>query len=195
VADQPHTYGQDCPVCGDGRSGTRCDLSTYSARRVRFVLAHREAFNAAYLNPDKRAASNELERLNREYATLPPRHDCSCMCPNVRHGRMRCHECQRLDEQRPKGPDVAVEIGRGAMVHPPTPSPEILDLERAISVVGDGNPVAIAKYMSLNGTSMAPAPLPVVAPPAPPPTPIADTTCVCLGYQLGGAELCVHLAG
>ena len=92
-----HTYTKNCPHCGDGRRGTICDLSGYSARRIRFILAHREAFNAAYLDPNLSAASNELERLSREYITLPPRHDCSCRCPNEQRGRPRCMECVRLN--------------------------------------------------------------------------------------------------
>jgi hypothetical protein len=166
LSESAHTYGPDCPLCGDGRSGTRCDLSAYSVRRVRFLLAHRTAFEAAYLNSDKRAASHELVRLETEYRTLPPRHSCSCVCPNVTHGRLRCDECKRLEAQRPNGPDIGVELGHTAIVTPPMPSAMMLDLERAIAVIGIDNPVAIAKYMSLNGTSVA-ANIPPLAPPTP----------------------------
>jgi hypothetical protein len=99
-----HTYAKNCLHCGDGRTGTHCDLSGYSARRIRFILAHRDAFNAAYLDPNLSAASNELERLSREYITLPHRPDCSCRCPNEQRGRPRCMECVRLDAQRPSVP-------------------------------------------------------------------------------------------
>ena len=136
--------------------GTRCDLSGYTARRVRFILAHREAFNAAYLDPNRSAASNELERLSREYITLPPRHDCSCRCPNEQRGWPRCMECARLDTQRPKGPAVGVAIGRTSPVNAPMPSTLMLDLERALAVLGnDSGAHEIARYMSLNGTSVA----------------------------------------
>jgi hypothetical protein len=45
--------------CGDGRSGTRRDLSGYTTRRVKFIVAYREAFEAAYLNPRRAAPSDE----------------------------------------------------------------------------------------------------------------------------------------
>jgi hypothetical protein len=149
-----HTYTKNCLHCGDGRPGTICDLSGYSARRIRFILAHREAFNAAYLDPNLSAASNELERLSREYIELPPRHDCSCRCPNEQRGRPRCMECVRVDAQRPNGPSVGVEIGRTSPVTAPMPATMMLDLERALTVLGnDGDAHAIAaRYMSLNGT-------------------------------------------
>jgi hypothetical protein len=173
LSEPAHTYNDDCPHCGDGRSGTRCDLAAYSVRRIRFVLAHREGFNAAYLNPDKRSSSSELERLNREYQTLPPRHSCTCRCPreDLARGYPPCAECRRLRAQVPLQ-DIGVSIGRTAMVHPPTPSPLMLDLERAIAVVGIDNPSAIARYMTLNGTSMAAN----LRPPAAPSQPLEETT-------------------
>ena len=141
--------------------GTRCDLSGYTARRVRFILAHREAFNAAYLDPNRSAASNELERLSREYITLPPRHDCSCRCPNEQRGWPRCMECARLDAQRPKWPGVGVAIGRTSPVNAPMPSTLMLDLEHALTVLGnDSGAHAIARYMSINGTSVDVPPRP-----------------------------------
>jgi hypothetical protein len=109
-----HTYGADCPNCGDGRSGTRCDLGGYSPRRVQFLLAHREALETAYLNPSGAAASNELARLEREWRTLPPRHSCSCPRLNKRSGviEYHCWECRRLGEAIPRQ-DIAPEfVGR-----------------------------------------------------------------------------------
>jgi len=63
-------------------------------------------------------------------------------------------ECVRLDAQRPNGPDVGVEIGRTSPVTAPMPATLMLDLERALTVLGnDGDAHAIAaRYMSLNGT-------------------------------------------
>ena len=44
---------------GDGRSGTRRDLSGYTTRRVKFIVAYREAYEAAYLNPRRAAPSDQ----------------------------------------------------------------------------------------------------------------------------------------
>jgi hypothetical protein len=148
MSGSEHTYAKNCLHCGDDRPGTHCDLAGYSARRIRFILAHREAFNAAYLDPNLSAASNEVERLSREYIELPPRHDCSCRCPNEQRGRPRCMECVRLDAQRPNGAGVRSSVT--ALM----PATLMLDLERALAVLGnDGDAHAIAaRYMSLNGT-------------------------------------------
>src|SRR5207247_1459179 len=83
-------------------------------------------------NPSHAAASNELTRLAAEYRTLPPRHSCSCRCPNERRGYPRCSECRRLDDQRPRGPDVAISIGRTSPSTAPMPSTLMLDLARAL---------------------------------------------------------------
>jgi hypothetical protein len=149
-----HTYAKNCLHCGNGRPGTHSDLSGYSARRIRFILAHREAFNAAYLDPNVSAASHELERLSREYVTLPPRHDCSCRCPNEQRGRPQCMECVRLDAQRPNRPDVGVETGRTLPLIAPMPATLMLDLERALTVLGNdaGAHALAARNVSLNGT-------------------------------------------
>ncbi len=69
VSVPSHTFGADCPHCGDGAAGVRCDLRGYSPRRVRFILAHCEAYEAAYFNPGRSAASHEQERLEREFRT------------------------------------------------------------------------------------------------------------------------------
>ena len=150
-----HTFGPDCLCCGDGRSGTRCDHFSYSPRRVRFILAHREAYDAAHFNSNRAAASNELARLEREYRTLPPRHSCSCPRMNPRTGIVdhHCLECRRLAEEIPKQ-DVAVEIGRGTPPGSRVPMPLMLDLARAEAVLGKtDDAVTIARYMSLDGAA------------------------------------------
>lgn len=132
-----HTFGQRidgvdmCPLC-PGEHGGRgpCDLRRYSARLRRFIMVphHFEAFHAAYLNPDRRSASNELARLAREFQTLPPRHDCWCWCPREdgARGYPACAECLRL--RRDQKPQEAPEFGRTAAVHAPMPDTTLLDL-------------------------------------------------------------------
>jgi hypothetical protein len=159
VAGGPvHSFSDDCRHCGDGRSGTRCDLSGYSARLVKFVLAHRESYEAAYLNPTGHTASNELARLEREYRTLPPRHSCSCAHMNQRTGitEYHCLECKRIGEQIPKQ-DISPEYSSRQPVRTGTvPMSIMLDLERALTVLGnDRGAHELARYMSLNGTSVA----------------------------------------
>ena len=163
--DSAHTFGRDCPECGDGRSGTRCDLSGYNAKRVRFILAHRESYAAAYLNPGRAAASHEMQRLEAEYRTMPPRHSCSCWPTH-------CSECLRLAKQREAGgctrhgkgyvfdcqqcnlSEFGVELGRTSPVNPAMPNPVMLDLERAFAVVGDQDDAeALSRYMSLDGAA------------------------------------------
>jgi single-strand DNA-binding protein len=60
----------------------------------------------------------------------------------------------RLDAQRPNGADVGVEIGRTSPVTAPMPANMMLDLERALTVLGnDGDAHAVAaRYMSLDCT-------------------------------------------
>lgn len=97
------------------------DHVRYSNRYLRFVQAHREAYDAGYLDGNPQAAANELERLDREYQTLPPRHVCTCWPSH-------CAECLRMSKQRVDAPS-AVEIGRsGHRPHPPMPSPLLLDI-------------------------------------------------------------------
>ena len=102
-----HTFDNACPQCpGRGGQAGKCDHSSYSRRRVRFMKAHMEAYDAAYLNPDPRSAKNEMERLDNEYRTLPPRHDCSCWPTH-------CAECAKLAQQRvQRDSSTAVEAGR-----------------------------------------------------------------------------------
>ncbi len=190
-----HTFGPDCPDCGDGRSGTNCDLSGYTARRVRFILAHRAAYESAYLNPNRSAASSEQERLEREYRTLPPRHNCSCHCPFERRGYPRCVECKRLDDQRPKGPDVAVSIGRTSHVHAPMPSPVMLDLARAEDVLGKtDDATAIARYMSVDGAANDPQTRPTV-PSSRRPSTIVEMGCLMCARSAAPGQRCCQWCG
>lgn len=98
------------------------DHQGYSQRYLAFLERHRDVFDAAYLDGNPQAARNELERLHREYETLPPRHSCSCWPTH-------CAECARLARTRVTAPS-AVEIGRskGSRAHPPMPMPVMLDL-------------------------------------------------------------------
>lgn len=105
------------------------DCQGYSRHYRAFVHVpwHLEAFEAAYLNPDVQAARNELERLQREFATLPPRHVCTCRCPQERPGWPPCGECKRLRESQRKLEPV--EIGRhGPPAHAPVPLVLMLDV-------------------------------------------------------------------
>lgn len=136
--DKTHSRGErtdenttgECLECGDGRSGTPCVHRGYSARQRRFIMVphHLEAFRAAFYNPDKRSASNELARLAREFQTLPPRHDCWCWCPREdgSRGYPACAECLRL--RRDQKPQEAPEFGRTAAVNAPMPDTTLLDL-------------------------------------------------------------------
>ena len=100
----------------------------YRPGYVRFVRAHQEAFEAAYLDGNGQAARNELERLRREFETLPPLHDCTCWCPNERRGWPACVECRRIRD-RVQYRDIAVEIGRTSPVEAPMPMVTMLDVE------------------------------------------------------------------
>lgn len=135
--DLQHTFGirQDgvdkCPLCpGEHQSPGPCDQRRYSARQRRFIQhpMHFEAFLSAYLNPDKRSASNELARLAREYQTLPPRHDCWCKCPreDLSRGYPACHLCLAL--RRDQKSQEPAEFGHTGAVHPPMPDTTLLDL-------------------------------------------------------------------
>lgn len=98
------------------------DHTGYSRRYLSFVAAHREAFDAAYLDGNPQASRPEMERLSREFETLPPRHSCSCWPAH-------CVECARLARTRVNAP-TAVEIGRsGNRAHPPMPLTVCLDIE------------------------------------------------------------------
>lgn len=113
------------------------DQASYSPRFVAFVRhpLHAEAYRAAYLDQSS-SSRNELERLRREYQTLPPRHLCSCRCPNEQRGWLACTECKRL-RQSSVQQDLGVEIGHTARAEAATPMILLLDLERALAILGD----------------------------------------------------------
>lgn len=136
-SEPQHTYGvridgvDRCPLCpGEHNTPGPCDRSRYSARQRRFIRVpqHFEALRTAYLNPDKRSASSELARLRREFQTLPPRHDCWCICPreDLSRGYPPCAECLRL--RRDQKPQEAAEFGHTGAVHAPMPDTTMLDL-------------------------------------------------------------------
>ena len=109
-------------------------------------------------------------------------------------------ECRRLAEAIPRQ-DIAAEfIGRrpsGSRV----PSPAMLDLERAIEVIGStDNAGAMARYMSFEGVAKANRSVVTVQvaraaqhdaqPVGTLPPPIVQFDC--LGFRLGGATYCTH---
>lgn len=123
-----HTYrfgatpDDRCALC----ESRDCDHRSYSKAYVRFVQAHREAFDAAYLDGNAQASRNELERLEREWKTMLPRHDCTCRPEH-------CYECGRIAQKRREkvdgfSEDVAIEIGRTSPVHAPMPMALLLDV-------------------------------------------------------------------
>lgn len=129
--DQDHSFNKRCLRCeGD------CLHRRYSARLRRFVKAHIEAYTTAYMD-GARASANELRRLETEYRTLPPRHDCSCWCryercaaradycAKARHYHYVCADCQRLRRNRQ---DDAEDIRQqGGVLGPETPMVLLLD--------------------------------------------------------------------
>lgn len=124
-----HSYGKDCPVCLDS-----CDHVTYSRKFERFVRAHAEVYWAQQVDGDPRASQAERDRLDHEYRSLPPGHDCTCnlsACPSYRYGAA-CLECQRLSRQRAAAvdPPSHLEVGRhGSPAHAPTPlDPMVVDI-------------------------------------------------------------------
>lgn len=124
VAGQPHTcrFGRTpedrCPTC----LSRDCVHRMYNAKLIRFIAKHLEVYLAAYVQPGP--ASNQLERLGREYRGLPPRHDCTCRPAH-------CAECKRIDGQRPLYGDVAPSVGRTNRANSTTPDTTLLDLARA----------------------------------------------------------------
>lgn len=111
------------------------DHSRYSVRWVRFTLVplHAEAYQAAYLDQSS-SSSHELARLHREYQTLPPRHDCSCRCPQEARGYPMCSECLRLRASSVKQ-DIALEMGRSSVPDSTVPLVLLLDLQMAMSAL------------------------------------------------------------
>jgi hypothetical protein len=132
--DLDHSFGQrtddnptgECVTCGDGRRGAQCVHRRYSMKERRFLQAHSEELLTAFYNPDKQASSNIRSRLAREYRSLPSRHACWCVCPNVARGRASCDQCNEL--QRNQKLQEPAAMGRTAAVHAPMPDAVMLDL-------------------------------------------------------------------
>lgn len=125
-----HSHDLRCPLCPGEHGGPGpCDQQNYSRRRLAFIRAHQEAYDAAYTNPDPKAASNELERLRREWETLPFRHACTCPRLNRRTGiiEYHCLQCRKIGDQIPKQ-DIAREMGRTSPINAPMPLVVVLDL-------------------------------------------------------------------
>lgn len=136
-----HSFGKRCPAC-DGD----CLHRRYARRLYRFVRAHLEAYQTAYLSGSASSA-NELRRLEIEYRTLPPRHDCSCWCRYERcnvassfcakrgHYHYVCQECQRLRRDRVNDSDEV--RGHGNVLGPETPMVLLLDYYAGMMVERD----------------------------------------------------------
>ena len=102
----------------------------YSKHFIRFVRAHREEYETAYLAPTPVSSRAQLERLRREFVNLPPRHVCTCWCSYLRErttGKV-CVICAQRRRHEPHDAALA-EIGRTSPVHPPLPLVIMLDLE------------------------------------------------------------------
>lgn len=104
------------------------DNSTYSRRFIAFVRIHLIEYETAYLAPTPSSSRANLERLRREYMTLPPRHICTCYCSFLHEQRTGnvCQECQRRRKLAVKQ-DIAIEIGRTSPVNAPLPLVLMLD--------------------------------------------------------------------
>ncbi len=158
-----HTYGlkQDgvdrCPLCPGPHGGPGpCDHGLWTSKQRRFVAAHLEEYTAAYENPDARAGSHILARLEEERHNLPRGHICSEPggCPAENHARgipacpvcrarwqaqanQMCPACQKLPRQfRPRncgdcaalgGMELGAEIGRTSSITPPAPMTIMVD--------------------------------------------------------------------
>lgn len=68
-----------------------------------------------------------------------------------RHGKGYSDECPDCNI------NSTIEIRGSGVASSIVPMPQMLDLERAIAVVGDTDPHQLAKYMSLNGASLGAA--------------------------------------
>jgi len=120
----------------------------YTARFIRFlrIPAHAEAYQAAYLDQSG-SSGPELQRLHAEFRTLPPRHDCSCRCPQESRNYPPSHECKLLRQQRaiPTPPEYASR-------RPPdstTPATLMLDLARALLALGTLEHASdVARYLN-----------------------------------------------
>jgi hypothetical protein len=129
--------------------GLERDQSTYSPRWIAFVRQHEEEYRTAYEAIPQATSRALLERLHREWATLPPRHLCSCHCPNQARGFPPCRECARLRASSVRD-DMAGEVrGTGVVDEGVVPMPLMLDLERALSVLGElAGASVIARFLS-----------------------------------------------
>lgn len=111
------------------------DQRIYPHHYVRFVRTHWEEFQTAYLAPTPASCRSLLERLRREYVTLPPRHICTCFCSYLRErttGNV-CVECRKR-RANAVNHDIAVEIGRSQPVNAPIPLVVCLDVEAGYAV-------------------------------------------------------------
>lgn len=113
-------------------------MSEYSARRIRFLEAHREEYEAAYYG----GSGATLAKLEREYACLPSRHLCSCWCT--------CRECSRLRDSEPA--EKPAYSGRRVLAYSPVPYCALLDIARA-KARGYRTPTDMARF--LNGQQAA----------------------------------------
>lgn len=127
------------------------DRLRYRADWIRFVRLplHREAFLSAYLDQSSSSA-NEIARLRREFDTLPPRHAGWCVgecpsercgftereCAKRRHFHSPCLECRRL-RANVQYRDIGVEIRGVSVASSRVPDVNMLDLERAMDVLGE----------------------------------------------------------
>lgn len=145
-----HTFSKRCPLCPGEHGGPGpCDHARYGARYLRFARRHLEGLSWGPVGGEGRSGSNQAEYLRREWALLPPRHDCTCICPREQVGCARwslpkhnrqdhrcegppsppCPECVRIRQQlrELQIPESTSGGGRG-MAHSPTPDPLLLDL-------------------------------------------------------------------
>lgn len=102
----------------------------YSKRYVAFVRQHLEEFRTAYLAPTPSSSKALLERLRREYVSLPARHICTCWCSYLRERQTGncCSVCAQRRRTAVKD-DLANEMGRSSPVHAPAPLTLMLDVE------------------------------------------------------------------
>lgn len=124
-----HSLDARCRQCPGEHGGPGpCDHQRYGRRWLRFARRHREGLGWGAMAGQGRAGANELRRLEREFATLPPRHDCSCRCPREEAGFGPCPECVRIRAHM-RAWQIPEETGGGHhRAHAPMPTPVLLDL-------------------------------------------------------------------
>ncbi len=127
------------------------DQAHYPARWVRFVRVpeHAQAYRAAY-EDQSGSSANELRRIRREYETLPPRHDCSCSAWNCYEYKRRgaCPECSKIRNAEVLKPEPVEFLSRRP-AESRMPPAEWLDLERALSALGDRESAQnVARWLS-----------------------------------------------